>query len=478
MNFEYDKNNRESVLSYARRLENQTINSVCRVSEPLISSGGKGDFGNLIESCHFGLAINSRPEPDLLFDQPISDGMGGYIYGIEIKSTPIKKLIKKGNYVSKEKLFLNKINFLEIVNENFDGSSFLRKNKLLLIFFYIHDSSKSPGNLIVELVGEWLFSGVDLELIRQDWVKIKSKIQNGGAHLLSDGDTLYLAASTKGGKKSKPEAQPGSQVLAKPRALSLKSGYVNHMLATIAGANTAKKSQVYGRLIADVSVISESSFEDYVLSKFVSHYGKSIKKLSAEFKIKLNIKAKNFASRLSNLILEVSLGSRIEEFEKAGIVIKTVRLNEKNLPHQHLSFPAFYYNDFSVTSWDGSEFKSEVERKYLFIFFKEKNGEFILDKAMFWTMPSSDVRYAREIWVKAKWLITHGNVIKNPKSKNRKTYFPDIKNAVSHIRPHAKNSKDVYPLIVPDRKTGRTSYTKHSFWLNKEYIRDSIYLGG
>ena len=57
----------------------------------------------------------------------------------------------------------------------------------------------------------------------------------------------------------------------------------------------------------------------------------------------------------------------------------------------------------------------------------------------------------------------------------RLTYFPDVKNEVAHVRPHASTTKDVYPLPVPDQLTHATEYTKHSFWLNKSYIRDVIY---
>lgn len=35
---------------------------------------------------------------------------------------------------------------------------------------------------------------------------------------------------------------------------------------------------------------------------------------------------------------------------------------------------------------------------------------------------------------------------------------------------------DTYPLSVRDKVSKENEYTKHSFWLNNNYIRDEIYL--
>jgi len=46
----------------------------------------------------------------------------------------------------------------------------------------------------------------------------------------------------------------------------------------------------------------------------------------------------------------------------------------------------------------------------------------------------------------------------------------------AHVRPHAQNANDTYPLPVADKLTGLTDYTKHCFWINASYVRDEIYL--
>ena len=97
-------------------------------------------------------------------------------------------------------------------------------------------------------------------------------------------------------------------------------------------------------------------------------------------------------------------------------------------------------------------------------------------------MPCSDVEKVREVWLKTKDVVSAGDVVKELKTnKNgkvvRKTNFPNKKfNSISHVRPHATNSKDTNPLPIADKLTSQSAYTKHCFWLNNNYIRDEIYL--
>ena len=44
----------------------------------------------------------------------------------------------------------------------------------------------------------WKLPEKDLLIIRQDYETIIKKIKRGEAHLLSEGDTMYLGACTKG----------------------------------------------------------------------------------------------------------------------------------------------------------------------------------------------------------------------------------------------------------------------------------------
>ena len=51
---------------------------------------------------------------------------------------------------------------------------------------------------MIKLVDDWKFSEEDLKIIKHDWNLINGKILKGKAHELSEGDTFYLGACTKG----------------------------------------------------------------------------------------------------------------------------------------------------------------------------------------------------------------------------------------------------------------------------------------
>jgi hypothetical protein len=171
------------------------------------------------------------------------------------------------------------------------------------------------------------------------------------------------------------------------------------------------------------------------------------------------------------------LFKEIEEFEKAEIIVKTVRLKENNLPKEDISFPNFKYEEIVNQDWEDSDFKDILEHKFLFVFYQFKNDELVLRKVKFWNMPYIDILKAEKVWSKTKEIVSKGNIVKEVKKGIRYTNFPNKSfDFVSHVRPHATNADDTYPLPMKDKLTKQNQYTKHCFWLNNTYVRDEIYL--
>lgn len=101
---------------------------------------------------------------------------------------------------SKERLVLNIINYLEIPKEEWSTSSFLKKNAAILLVVYLYEQGRSLVDHPISLVEIFRLRDFeeDLEIIKQDWETIVGKIRNGKAHELSESDTMYLSACTKG----------------------------------------------------------------------------------------------------------------------------------------------------------------------------------------------------------------------------------------------------------------------------------------
>ena len=458
----FDITSKESIINFAKKLQGETLRNSCDVDFDEYKVNDKGGYGKTTEKYYFKYEPNSDSKPD--FDQA----------GLELKCSPLKTNIK-GEYRSKERLVLNIINYIEVHKEEFKLSSFWKKNSHLLLVFYLHDKDLNLIDYKVQLVGDWQYPDEDLKVIKNDWEIINQKIRNGKAHELSEGDTFYLGACTKGATALRSlRKQPFNKEKAKQRAYSLKQGYVNHIIANIAKEETA----VYGKVIEHIEQLhSVGSIEELVVSKFLPFYGKTSKEIETEFTLEINQESKGYYSNLTNAILGLELGQKIEEFEKANIQVKTVRLEEKGLPKEHISFPSFKYKELIETVWDNSDFKDLLESKFFFVFFQFKDKELILRKVKFWNMNHSDILEAKKVWEEMVETVSNGKIVKEVTEKGiRKSYFPkQNKNRVSHVRPHARNSADTYDLPIPDKLTGLTEFTKHCFWLNASYVKDEIY---
>jgi DNA mismatch repair protein MutH len=312
-----------------------------------------------------------------------------------------------------------------------------------------------------------------LEIIKKDWQIINKKIADGKAHELSEGDTFYLGACTKGANANSTRKQPFSEIPAKQRAYSFKQGYVNHIIATIANETTG----VYGKLIPSAEIAKKQTIEEIVISKFKPYFGKTIDQILAKTGVEINTTAKSFYATLTKVILGIELNQEIEEFEKAEIIVKTVRLKENDLPKEDISFPNFKYEELVNENWEESDFKDILEHKFLFVFYQFEAEKLILRKVKFWNMPYVDILEAEKVWEETKSIVSKGKIVREVKDGIRYTNFPNKSfNSISHVRPHATNAADTYPLPRKDKLTKVKEYTKHCFWLNNTYVRDEIYL--
>ena len=460
MELPYNPNNKQSIIEFAKKLKNKTLREICRKQIEENNYSGKGSYGQLLEKFYFQYEPNSVSEADF------------YEVGMELKSSPLKQL-KNKEYQSKERLVLNIINYFDVVKQQFNNSSFWKKNANLLLVFYLYDKGLKNLDYIIKLVDEWNFPSIDLHIIKNDWELIKTKIVEGKAHELSEGDTFYLGACTKGGKGGNFRGQPNNDIKAKQRAYSLKQGYVNHIIASISNDST----ETYGKIISNANQLKKQTIEEFVISKFEKYYNKTVPELKEILGFNLNKKAKQFYANVTKSILDIELGKDIEEFDKADIAIKTARLKDNNLPKESISFSAFNYKDLLKEKWDDSKFKEDFTKRFLFVFYKFNGNDFVLIKAKFWTMPFNDLKKAKKVWLKAREIVRTGNIVKKVKGKTRFTNFPKKNfNHVSHVRPHAQNKADTYPLPFIDKRTQENEYTKHCFWLNNSYIRDEIFL--
>lgn len=415
----------------------------------------KAFFGHLFETNVYGYDINSTSAPDFL------DA------GIELKVTPYKK--NKDNTLSaKERLVLNIINYMDEYKNEFYSSHFWFKNNKIQIIWYFYEPDKNKNDLRITHELLFTFPKEDLPIIINDWETIIDKIKNGKAHEISEADTMYLGACTKGANKNSVREQPFSTIKAMQRAFCLKTSYMTGLVRKYIG-----NYEDVERVLKNVG----ESFTDFVENVIKKYKGKTQKELMKEFNIDSN--AKNLNGMLIARMFNVKSRLRdTDEFQKANIIPRTVRVEENGHIKESMPFPYFNYESFKTTEWEDSELKEELETtKYMFFVFKKKDDDYVFSGIKLWNMPELTLENeVKNMWNKTKNVVLSGNIVKRvDENGKRDTNFPGISdNGVCHVRPHARDSKDTLSLPVADKLTGLTEYTKHCFWLNNKYLEEIL----
>ena len=446
--------NRQEIELISKSAIGKSVNDI--LNEEIVTvedkDANKGGLGQLIEKYLFGMDNNSDSEPDFM---PA---------GIELKVTPYKKI--KGDKLSaKERLVLNIIDYMTEYKNTFRSSHFWYKNNKIQLLWYLWEANKDKKDLIIthEKLLE-LEKNEDLKQIEEDWNFIINKIREGKAHEISEADTMYLGACSKGANALSTREQPFSDIPAMQRAFCFKNSYMTQLVRKYIGNYSNVEKILKG---------TNDTFNEFVLNIIAKYKGKSQNELMKEFNI--DTKAKNVNSMLISRMFNVKGKlSETEEFQKAKIIPKTIRIEENGRIKESISFPYFKYTEIVNQDWETSDLREELETtKYMFFIFKMENGEYIFKGIKLWNMPEIDIETSvMEMWKKTYNTIKTGNIVKSIENGIRKTNFVGMsENNVCHVRPHGRNASDVCKLPVADKLTGATEYTKHCFWINNNYIR-------
>lgn len=437
MDLGYDPADPDSIDSFAGGLITKTLREASDVSDSDISRG-KGDLGTLVEKFYFHQTPPNDHEPD--FPEA----------GLELKTTAVKKL-KSGKLVPKERLVLGMISYHDVVGESFETSYILRKTQLMLVMFYLYTKGLPVIDMRFLAKHLWRLSPQDLKLIRDDWLTIVHKIEAGKAHELSEGDTLYLGACTKGADSSGRTSQPNSKEPAKPRAFALKASYIKTLLEE----ETVKKP-LYGNFLKAVPI---RSFEEEVVATLSAFVNQSADELFDSIGQDISQKSKHKYAQLAYRMLGIKT-PKVSEFEKAGVIIRTIRLNQRGTPKEDVSFPSFKYFEIIEETWEESTFKDIAESRFFFIVFQEdKNENLIFKGGQFWNMPASDRIEAERVWRETVKRTEEGHADSLP-SKQFST--------VIHVRPHGQKATDTLPA------PGGLNVVKKCFWLNASYVASQL----
>ena len=493
MLFDYDDTNIDSIFKYAKKLEGMTFQEVLdeykkssqkiyinplqasneisdydnSYNNTLPSKGAKGQLGNILERYYFGYMPNGRQQAD--FSK----------IGLELKQTCIDQK-KDGEYTAGERLSITNISYKEPVEDNFYLSHVWNKIAKILLIHYLRDKSKDRFDYPIKYVNLFTPPQEDLAIIIQDYLKIISKIKDGKAHEISESDTLYLGACTKGAsaEKSTVPQYYGDKTPARKRNFCFKRQYMDYVL----NHYILNKTDSSESILKTNGFNQKESFEKQVLDMINMHAGKTDKELCELYDREYNNNKAQW-SDLAYKMLGIK-GNHAEEFIKANIVVKSIRLELNGTMKESISLPPFSFKQLVTEKFEQSSFCEYFEEtKFFFVVYKSNGTNYVLQGAQLWNMPISDLYGDAQIgWQKIhdkiqsgiNFIVENGRVINDLPNKSD--------NQILHIRPHA--AKAAYKLnngyMIGDIQKNANQLpngewmTTQSFWLNNNYILSQL----
>ena len=464
-NLPYNEKDISSIFNYSKQLVNKCLRDFAPDAE---EHKGKGSLGQLVEELFFKYDLNSRQEADFAF------------VNAELKCTPLKESAKK-ELLIKERLVCSMINYTADWNKTFEESHFYQKCLIMLIMFYLHNSKVSKLDLQFLFAVLWKIPEKDLLIIRKDYDTIITKIRNGQAHNLSEGDTMYLGACRKGQKGELLMPQHNNEMGAPRRAWSLKTAYMRIVLDEVKKNNqdgaycNYELTQPSMETMFSVKEQKNKSVDEILLGRDKKYCSKTYRQICNMLGIEpSNSKSKYFI--ISNTIAgkgNVSNVNKSEEFEKSGLTMKTIRVKKTGSIKEAMSFENIDYQEvFDCEEWTDSRLYELFTNRFLFVIFRETDNvlqlpsgktepEYKLEKVAFWTMPQEDLQVAQQYWNNIRQNILDNHIAPQ--------YFWSEKDDQNfHVRPKARVADDT----TENPNGGMVK--KYCYWFNQKYVKNII----
>ena len=177
--------------------------------------------------------------------------------------------------------------------------------------------------------------------------------------------------------------------------------------------------------------------------------------------------------------------NKAEEFEKANITVKALRIDYKDKIVESSPLPTFKFKELVEETWEESKlFNYLDQQKFLFVVYKKDGDKYVLKGAQLWNIPYADLNTTvREGWENIRNVIIDGVKFTPKTNKNGKVIYSNNlpnkeSNRVIHIRPHAQKSAYKFEDGTEIGNISRDAnelpdgryMTNQSFWLNNTYV--------
>ena len=454
-----------SILEHAKRLEGKRLDEVATiVGQPeLLNLKGKGAPGQLIQAWFGQRAFDGRPEADLL-GVTFDDGSEG---AVELKIVPL--MARRGGYRIKERCKVTNIDYAGLLGEDWEKSRARKKLLSVLFIFYDYTGASDWAKSQVKKIVDWEVERELLkDVIRSDWQRTYSFVEEGRAHEISEGDNMILGASTTGqGGDTKFVSQPrNSAIPARKRAFSLKPAF----LQTTYGVE--ENAKAFESVLTLSKKTLPRDLHEAILGSLQPYIGKKLGEIANELHI-----PRDDSKHAAALLMKRALGvlntkKRILELEAIGVRPKIIPVEAGTLRAcEAMSFSTTRLREFVEEDWENSELRANLDCLLMLPMFTEScsnkdKWSRKLGRPFFWSPEGEDENGIAREWEVFRQAVLSGKAAYKLVKGKRVSDLPHAsETSFIHMRPKGPNAKkdDKDPL---GNKT-----VQLCFWLNQPFVQ-------
>lgn len=347
---------------------------------------------------------------------------------------------------------------MQIINEEFEFSKLLFKNKKILIIWYRYEENTNYADM--EITDYQLYDlSQDEEIIKNDFYIIKDMVVKGEAHNLSEGQTSYLGACTKGASSKDRIPQPNSTETAKPRAFCLKNSYMTGIFRAL----------LFGNQI-NTEIATFKTIEEYLFNILKYYMGKTQLEIynmitGEDYTNKI---PKNISKMISDRLIgkDEELKNKNELFKKTTYIIKNLPVYPTNEPVERMSFRNLKISEFEK-SWEKSDWKQYFEEVTLLVICFEaennkiKNGYRKLKEIKTISFTDKDLENIKKAYEMVQYAIKNEDIDLLP-------YPNSYENQIIEIAPKGVKGDDAYHNFF------KNNTTKTTFMLSKDFLEEKL----
>ncbi len=347
---------------------------------------------------------------------------------------------------------------MKIINEEFEFSRLLFKNKKILIIWYKYEENTNYADM--KIMDYQLYDlSKDEEIIKNDFYIIKDMVVKGEAHNISEGQTSYLGACTKAATSADRIQQPNSSEPAKPRAFCLKNSYMTGIFRMLLVGNQI-----------NTEIPTFKTIEEFVFNILKYYIGKTQLEMynmitSEDYTNRI---PKNISKMISDRLIgkDDELKDKNELFKKTTYVIKNLPIYSNREPVERMSFRNLRIFEFEK-DWEKSDWKQYFEEVTLLVICYEakdktvKNGYRTLKEIKTISFTDEDLEALKKGYEMVQEAIKKNDISLLP-------YPNSYENQIIEIAPKGQKGDDAYNNFF------KKDTTKTTFMLSKKFLEKKL----